>query len=125
MDNTAFIKAYNQSRNGANEFYRHSMVKYFHYSDGVRDCAQAGCYWLLDLAATEFPAVMRKHGELRAILKVHVLPNLGCALELTVADNQPPIWSQSIDYTDMPEGSWFFELGDEDIRVAMILLTEH
>lgn len=125
MDNTAFIKAYTQSRNGANEFYRHNLVKYFHYSDGVRDCAQAGCYWLLDLVATEFPTIMRKNGSLRAILKVHVLPSQSCVLQLTTADDQLPIWSCILDYTDMPEGSWFFELGDEDIRVVMILLTEH
>ncbi len=125
MDSIAFRKAYNESRNGANEFYRHSLARSFHYSDGVRECAQAGCYWLLDIAATELPAVMRKHGEPRAILKVHVKGNQSCDLELTVSDNEPPIWSRIISYTDMPEGSWFFELGDETVRVAMILLTEH
>lgn len=125
MDSSAFLKAYNESRNGANEFYRHSLVRYFHYSDGVRDCAQAGCYWLLDIAATEFPAVMRKHGAPRAILEVHVKGNESCTLELTVADDKPAIWSRIISYTDIPEGRWFFELGDETVRVAMILLTEH
>lgn len=125
MDKTAFLKAYNESRNGANEFYRHSLVRSFHYSDGVRDCAKAGCYWLIDIAATELPAVMRKHGALRAILEVHVITNQTCVLELTVADDQPAIWRRSIDYTDMPVGDWFFEVVDETVRVAMILISEH
>lgn len=124
MDKAAFIKAFGQSRNGANEFYFHRLAKSFHYSDGVRDCARAGCYWLLDIAAIEFPAAMRKHEELHAILEVHVKADKTCELKLTVA-NDKPIWSRTIDYTDMPVGYWYFELGDETERVAMILLTEH
>lgn len=125
MDSTAFLKAYNESRNGANEFYFHRLVKSFHYSDGVRDCAKAGCYWLLDSAATEFPAVMRKHGEQRAILEVRIFKTESCELRLTAYDDQPAIWTRTIGYTDMPHGTWNFELIDEGERVAMILLTEH
>lgn len=125
MNTIKFRQAYNESRNGANEFYRHSLVRAFHYSDGVRDCAQAGCYWLLDIAATEFPAVMRKQGQPRTILEARVKSDETCELVLKVADDEPPIWSRSIDYTDMPEGTWYFEVVDKTVRVAMILLTEH
>ena len=125
MDNAAFLKAYSESRNGANEFYFYNLNKNFHYSDGVRDCAKAGCYWLLDIAATELPAAMHKHRAQRAILEVHVITNQTCVLELTVADDQPAIWTKDIGHTDMPVGDWFFEVVDETVRVAMILLTEH
>lgn len=126
MNIEAFLEAYNESRNGANEFYKYPVVPKFHYSDGVRDCARAGCYWLLDIAATELPAKMHKHGETRAILEVRVAKNGACHMTLTVDDDKPAIWSKHAPYTDMPEGAWFFELGDAGGGVvAMILLTEH
>ncbi len=125
MNKAAFLKAYHEGgRNGASCFYNHPMVKSFQYSNGVQECAEAGCYWLLDIAATELPKAMRAHGEANAFLEVGVW-NARALLRLTVDDAKPAIWSKVISYTDMPEGRWVFELGDEGTRVAMILLSEH
>lgn len=124
MDNNAFKKAYEESRNGCNGFYRHPMAKRFHYSDGVQECAEAGCHWLVDIAATELPKAMRDAKVNRSMFEVTV-KNGKAHLRLTAEDAAPPIWKRSIEYTDMPEGEYVFELVDEGERVAMILLTEH
>lgn len=124
MNTDAFKTAYNESRNGANYFVRHPMARRFHFSDGVKQCADAGCHWLLDIAATELPQAMHSAGEQHGILEVKVADGKAL-MKLTVDDDRPPIWSRTIDHTDMPEGKWTFELCDEDERIAMILLTEH
>lgn len=124
MDNNAFKKAYEESRNGCNGFYHHGMVRRFQYSDGVQQCAEAGCYWLLDIAATELPKVMRDRGEPRCMFEVFVHESKA-VLSLTARDNAPALWKRLIDLTDMPDGEYVFELVDEGERVAMILLTEH
>jgi len=124
MNTAAFIRAYNESRNGTESFTRHWAARNFYFSDGVIECADAGCHWLLDIAATELPQAMRKHQALQAFLEVAVKDG-AAKLSLTVSDDLPPIWSRSIDFTDLPEGDWVFELVDESERVAMILISEH
>ena len=37
-------------------FVRHPLVRSFLFSDGMQECAEAGCYWLLDVLATEIQA---------------------------------------------------------------------
>lgn len=129
MDIERFKAAYNESRNGANYFVNHQLRITpggvpFHYSDGVKDCADAGCYWLLDVIATECPGPLRTSGDVMSIVEVEV--NQGKAdLRLTISDNAPPIWSKHVDLTDMPDGRWVFELVDEGERFALALLTEH
>jgi hypothetical protein len=124
MDDKAFLKAYNESRNGCNFFYRHSLARSFQYSDGVQECAEAGCYWLLDIAATELPQAMRSKKLEHCMFEVHVA-KFKATLKLTYQDRSPPVWQKDIDWTDMPEGEYVFEIVDEGNRVAMILLSEH
>ena len=125
MDIESFKRAYTESRNGANCFYRHPFNKIFHYSDGVRECAEAGTYWLLDIAATELPTALREYGEYTPALLVLGATGNKASLELSVDDESPPIWSRSIDYTDMPDGVWKFFVVDEGERIAMILESEY
>ena len=123
MNTEQFTKAYNESRNGCNHFVRHPLVRSFQYTDGVQECAEAGCYWLLDIAATELPAVMRKKGEHMAVLTVKVKDGTG---RLTATGSgEAKVWSKKIDSTDMPEGKWEFYITDEGERFAMILPTEY
>lgn len=124
MDDKAFLKAYNESRNGCNYFVQHSLVRKFQYSDGVQECAEAGCYWLVDIAATELPKAMRSSQVEHAMLEVSVKGGKAI-MKLTHQDKSPPVWSKDIDWTDMPEGEYVFEIVDEGNRVAMILLSEH
>jgi hypothetical protein len=91
MNNQAFFKSYNASRNGANCFYRHFFIKKFHYSDGVSDCAEAGCACLIDIAATEIPAIMRSKNEPHCMFEVSVKDSK-TLLKLTYDDDRPPLW---------------------------------
>lgn len=124
MDTAKFIAAYSQPRNGANHFVQHGLVRIFQYSDGVKECADAGCHWLLDIVATECIRSLRIHAAGRSLVEVKVKGGVA-DLALTVADNKPPIWTRHIGGTDMPAGKWVFELVDEGYRFAMSLVSEH
>ena len=123
MNNTEFLTAYNASRNGANQFYRHSLVSKFHYSDGVRDCAQAGLYWLLDILATEGVEAIRKAGETLATVAL-VVHDDKATLKLSGYGDEV-FWTREVEYTDAPEGTWTFLLADEGARLALILVSEY
>lgn len=108
MNTQQFIDAYNESRNGVNHFCRNPLYPKFLYSDGVQQCAEAGCYWLLDILGTELPAEFKKDPY-----------NYFCIVTVTVKDGKaeilgefedddPAPYRRDIDYTDMPEGEWKF-----------------
>lgn len=122
MNTEAFTKAYYESRNGANFFVRHPLVRKFTYSDGVKDCAEAGTYWLLDIAATELPQLCPV-GAL-GVLTVTAGDNKAL-LKLELDDGVPPVWTRKLDFTDMPDGVWSFYIVNEGERIAFILPTEY
>ena len=126
MDTEKFLKAYNESRNGCNNFVRNPLYPKFLYSDGVQECAEAGCYWLLTMAATELPAVIRSSGEALATLTV-VVSKGRALLSLSGFGDRPLPWKRSIDYTDMPSGEWVFLIADEQEGPSpfrMVLVSE-
>lgn len=123
MNIEKFLEVYNESRNGANEFYRHFFVASFHYSDGIRACAETGLYWLIDILATEAPAQMRKADQVLATVTLTVL-NSKAKLMLS-GSGDVVFWKKNIDFTDMPDGTWNFLLSDEGVRRALILVTEY
>ena len=123
MNNADFLKAYNEGRNGANEFYRHSLVRNFNYSDGVKDCADAGCHWLIDIAATELPKVLQKKDENLGCF--HIVVKLGKAKMNMTGSGDIELWHRNLDFTDMPEGTWTFYIGDDGDRYTMILPSEY
>lgn len=123
MNIDQFTKAYNESRNGCNYFVSHPLVRKFQYTDGVQEFAEGGCYWLLDILATELPAVMRSKGEHMVVLTLAVKDSKG---QLTATGSEDRnIWSKRLDFTDMPAGAWDFYISDEGERFAMILPTEY
>ncbi len=123
MNTEKFIQTYNESRNGANEFYQHPLVRKFAYSDGVRDCAECGIYWLIDIAATELPAVMRRRDEVLGVLTAYVKEGVA-HLHLT-GSGDVKLWHRKIDWTDLPDGDWVFYIGDDGPRHTMILTSEY
>lgn len=112
MNTEKFLEAYNESRNGCDHFIRHPLVRSFAYSDGVQQCAEAGCYWLLDILATELPAEFKKNEGA-----------LMCVVTVTAEDGKADIdarftdevsaWSKHIDMTDLPDGEWVFIICDD------------
>jgi hypothetical protein len=126
MDNGKFHAVYHMGRNGCNRFFRHPIAigGRFEYSDGVKDLADLGCFWFLDIVSTECLVPLRKSGYPSCLIEV-VVKKETARIAQTVTDNAPPIWKRKIDYTDMPEGRWVFELVDEGSRFAFTLMSEH
>lgn len=119
---------------GSEGRYRHVFNRKFIFTEGVKAVAdKAGCYWLLDIVATECaPLVMKnwlEHGNSMCLLQFDVETGRA-ALMLTDQDDAPPLWTRSIDYTDFPEGSWVFKLAVDGLVdapnevVVMCLLQE-
>jgi hypothetical protein len=122
MDVKAFTQAYYESRNGANYFVRHWAARKFQFSDGVEQCAEAGCMWMIDIAATELPKLIA-YGDMGSLLvKAH---GGRAVMTLSLADDTPPAWKKDIDITDMPDGDWLFYIVNEGERFAMILPAEY
>lgn len=128
MNTEKFIAAYNASRNGANQFFFNPMYRKMQYSDGVKECAEAGCYWLLDIIGTECLKPLRDAGTPMGVVSV-VVPkpgtDSGARLELSTEDYTPPAWTRDLEYTDLPKGEWTFFLADEGERFALILPSEY
>lgn len=123
MNAELFIKTYKESRNGANEFFRHPLVRNFVLSDGVHDCAACGIWWLIDIAATEIPTLLAVEDESLGSFKA-VVANSKARLTCSGSGDRV-LWSRAIDWTDMPDGIWTFFIADENERRVMILPTEY
>lgn len=125
MNVEAFLKAYRESRNGTDRFHFNPLYRRFKYSDGVKECAEAGCYWLLDILGTELPGEFRKReGEYLCMVTVEVL-NSSAHITGEFVDDDPNPYTRSIDYTDMPTGTWKFVVTSEGNDFFCILLTEY
>ena len=124
MDVEKFKAAYNESRNGANYFVRHPLVRKFQFSDGVEELANAGCWWLLDIIATECLKPLRESEAGVGYIAVHAKDSKA-RLSLEIPGPRPILWEREISLTDLPDGDYEFELVDEGARFAMILITEH
>ena len=123
MDLDKFQTIYDESRNGANEFYQHPLIRSFVITDGVRDCAECGIWWLIDIAATELPVVMRKKDETLGVLTF--IARDGKADLMLSGSGDVELWRRHIDFTDMPDGAWTFYIGDDGPRYTMILPSEY
>lgn len=125
MNTEAFKKAYNESRNGTDGWTRHPLARNFVYSAGVKECAEAGCYWLLDILGTELPGVFRRNpNEHLLVVNVKVIDN-AATLTGTFSDDAPPQYKRKVAYTDMPEGTWTFLAAQGADAAYCYLLTEH
>lgn len=110
---------------GSTRPYRHSLVRSFFYTEGVREFAQhagGGAYWLLDILGTE-PKI-REHvmGKGFAIVVLNVV---GSQALLTVANDlddrngfEDVVFRRQIEFTDCPVGEWKFYL--EPTRIGAV-----
>ena len=125
MNTEAFIKAYKKSRNGAYFFERHHIVRDFISSNGVKECAEAGCYWLLDILATVTqPNQFKEKKSTLCIVQV-VVKDQKCEITGEFFDGDPSPYSNHVPYTDLPEGTWDFYLTLEDSKVICYLPSEY
>jgi hypothetical protein len=123
MNTDAFKRAYGESRNGTDKYHRvNPFVRRFLATDGVKECAEAGCYWLLDIFATELPPLL-KVGDF-GVIKVEVVGSKLRAV-METDDDKPPVWVKTVDYTDMPDGEWMFYINNDGEHVICCLPTEY
>lgn len=109
MDQEEFKRIYSEPRNGCDAYIRHPLARAFVYTDGVQELAGVGCYWLLDVLATELPAEFRKREPLPHMCVVKVRVSGGKATILgEFTDDDPNPWRKQVDITDLPEGEWLF-----------------
>lgn len=134
MKTEEFKRVYNETRNGANTFYRHSLVRNVAYSDGVRDLAETGCWWLIDKIATEVPSVIVAHNMKKS--KGDVCSSQ-CAVTAKVSRAKVDLtgeiedgvvaWSRKNIWTDLPDGEWKFLVGESfgEAAFLLILISEY
>lgn len=125
MNTEAFIKAYKESRNGACFFNKHPLVRNFLISDGVKECAEAGCYWLLDVLATEIqPDQFKEKLSTLCIVRVAV-KDQKCEITGEFYDGDTSPYSKNVPYTDLPKGTWNFYLSLDNSKVLCYLSSEY
>lgn len=126
MNIDAFKKAYNESRNGTNQFHYAKLLPNFLYSDGMKECAEAGCYWLLSLLGSELPNEFDKRTD-DYLCVITLKVNGGKAVILGEwQDNDPMPYTKVIHITDMPDGDWKFFVSESDgNRLLCILPSEY
>lgn len=127
MDTDKFKHIYNESRNGTDGWTRHPLARRLVYSDGVRELAETGCYWLLDIIGTEFvQAADRNKEELGGLGFIYADVSEGhCRIFLRRDSNEPSLYTREVDWTDMPDGNWVFYFAEELGRWALHLPSEY
>jgi hypothetical protein len=124
MDTEAFKRAYGAGRNGTNAFHFNPLFRHFQYSDGVKECVDAGCHWLLDKLATELPGVFRRNPDDTLLIVKVTVAHCTAKIEGTFHDDQPaPNYSATIVWTDLPDGEWTFAVYKDGV-LHCILITE-
>lgn len=126
MNTKQFIDAYNESRNGTDAFHFNPLYRKFLYSDGVRECAEAGCYWLLDILGTELPGAFAKRPDAFLCIVTVTVKNESAKIVGEFDDDDEKPYRKSINYTDMPDGEWIFYVSDDgDGKLRCILPKEY
>jgi hypothetical protein len=125
MDNQAFLTAYRAPRNGTDTFHFNPMYRRFKYSDGVKQCAEAGCYWLLDILGTELPGEFRSRTNASTCMVTVEVMDASAHITGEFVDEDPNPYRRSVDYTDMPEGQWNFYVSFDGDDYFCILISEY
>lgn len=120
---------------GSETIYKHSLVRSFCYTQGVRDFAReagGGAYWMLDILATE--ALVRKLilGMGFGLVTLEVDAFKAALLEVREDSGKPAAYSRRISYTDCPicpsSDGWKFyiepTMSGEDLVLLCMLPQE-
>lgn len=105
---------------GTERWYSH-WTRSCVYTDGVKYFAEkAGAYWFLDILATEFTFVCKRHEFLGVTLAVKD----GTASIIVDDGDGKVLRRRKIDFTDCPEGDWKFYFID-GARPTILLPSEY
>ncbi len=96
---------------GTEHWYRHPLnPRAVTFTDGAKAFAEdAGCFWLLDILATELVPLALKHG---IIFTTCTVKDGKARIAANRDTGQPDVWSKDIESTDCPEGEWPLWMGD-------------
>lgn len=127
MDTDEFKDIYNESRNGTDGWTRHPLCRRLVYSDGVRELAELGCYWLLDVIGTEFVKAAAEHQQdLEGLGFIYVdVSESSAVITLKRDHGEPILYRRDVSYTDMPEGLWIFYFAQGDGYWMLHLPSEY
>lgn len=126
MNTEQLLNAYHAVRNGTEHYYRHSLVHIFFYSDGIKEMADAGCHWMVDVLATELPGQFRiRPLDTLCIVTLDVVDGKAFFVGEFSDDDVTP-WKRTFGFTDMPAGQYKFLVGkDEKGHLLACLLSEY
>ena len=129
MDSEAFARAMGERRNGTDGWYRHPLARKSLISSGLNEVADTGCWWLIDILCTEYADRLRaddESGRVDGTPIINVRVKAGKArIQMTYADEGPPVHSTRVAYTDMPSGEYKFLAGVEDRCAMFYLMSEY
>lgn len=92
----------------------------------MQELAEHGCYWLIDMLATEMVYHFLNRPDDVLIIVTVTVKDAAALITASASDDDPAPWVRSISYTDMPEGEWKFIVGqDEPGYFTMILPAEY
>lgn len=107
---------------GTEQWYRHGFTRKFLYTDGVKYFAdKAQAYWFLDIASTTLYALHSKS----YFLKVELIVKDSKAQIIVTDGDLKQIYTQSINFTDCPEGTWEFFMIDDTEHSVMLVPSEY
>lgn len=104
-NNKAAILAELSQFYGSDKYYTNPMYKQMVYTTGVRYMAEhIGAYWLLDMIAFDFlPKLLRPETKDRFYtIRLTVKPDGDARVIVTNGNDDKPIISREVDYTDFP-----------------------
>ena len=102
---------------GTENYYRtnHLFAKDMVHTDGVQYFADtAGCYWFLDIIATEVFPLLKKE----PFISIKLVANNGVAVITAEDGDCKEIFSKDISYTDCPDGDYQFFLTDNVLMLS-------
>lgn len=118
------------SRNGCNSYFRHPLARSFLYTDGVKELAELGAYWLLDILGTEGVQAIRKdqdasNGSMVVCKLAVAAGGDGFTITLSSNDDNPPFYTFRGPFTTFPEFGCTLYLQDDGEHVVCILPSEY
>jgi hypothetical protein len=127
MNTEQFLSIYNLSRNGCDHYIRIPLTG-LTITDGVKDLADTGCWWLMDIIGTEVKSALKRdpQGSQGALGEIEVMVKGNKAvITMSTDDDAGPVHTRKVDYTDMPAGTWKFFIQYDGTETILILTSEY
>lgn len=106
MKQAEFLRAFAIDRSKSISASRHPFCPWFLLSVGMRELANTGCWWLIDLCAIELPQIIKQKNLPSALLKLESKDGLA---KLSMWESETIcVWERNVGCTDLPDGLFTF-----------------